>query len=267
MKYMKKFFEAEGLASGTTQAPQETQQTSTTNETQQTSTTTETQNAVDILTQQTQTPNNTITLLGENATPEEINSFYSKLGRPEEFSKYELTKPEGYEIRPELETWAKENFFKAGLSSKQANELFNAYNELAIKDQKEYAEKSLVEVNELKKSWGDKANFMIENGRDAVAKLGLSKDDLNVIEKASGTTGMLKLLATIGTKINGDKGNLVTSDKGSTNIGMSKETAREEIAKLSNSEEFNKVYRNAQAVGYKDAVTKMRNLYAIAYAE
>jgi len=81
---------------------------------------------------------NSIRIPDENATPEQIEKFYSKLGRPENFEKYEFYNfdklPDGFSINDEGVKQYKELAYKLGLSNKQAAELQKFYVEEAIKN-------------------------------------------------------------------------------------------------------------------------------------
>jgi hypothetical protein len=73
-----------------------------------------------------------IAIPGENSTPEELNGFYAKLGRPESHDKYSVDP----EDKSELTNKFKETAFKAGLSDKQAKEIYSMLSEEAKNIQK-----------------------------------------------------------------------------------------------------------------------------------
>ena len=63
----------------------------------------------------------------DDASPDEMNEFYNRLGRPE---KYEITKPqlaEGLEYNTDMETKMLGVLHEAGLSNAQANKVFAGY--------------------------------------------------------------------------------------------------------------------------------------------
>jgi len=65
---------------------------------------------------------------GPNATDEDWNVVYDKLGRPEAPDKYELpAPPEGFELDPEMASAFRETAHKLGLLPQQAAGLFDWY--------------------------------------------------------------------------------------------------------------------------------------------
>jgi hypothetical protein len=101
---------------------------------------------------------NRVKLPDENSTEEEINKFYTKLGRPEEASKYELTDPEelpeGFNINGESLTEFKNLAFKLGLTSSQANSLREHYLNKAVEEHKT----SFKSEEEMDKEFAEKSN-------------------------------------------------------------------------------------------------------------
>lgn len=103
-----------------------------------------------------------ISVPGENAKPEEIRAFYSKLGVPE--------KPEGYELKTpsEADGWSKtveaqarERFLKAGLTPRQAQEMIDLHVEFVEQGAQSLNEGAKQAEAQLKSEWGSgfKKNF------------------------------------------------------------------------------------------------------------
>lgn len=98
---------------------------------------------------------------GEDATDEDRNAFYSKMGVPETPDAYEIGKPadlpEGMAYSEELETWFKGAAHARHMSSENATSLFNEFNEMQIKgyNAELAAEKVAIEKaeNTLKDAW------------------------------------------------------------------------------------------------------------------
>lgn len=63
----------------------------------------------------------------EGAPESEWNAFYKALGRPDESAGYDLKAPEGTETIAELSDWFRNEAYKQGLSTKQAQGLYEAY--------------------------------------------------------------------------------------------------------------------------------------------
>ena len=71
-----------------------------------------------------------VVIPGKHSTPEEWNEVFAKMGRPET--------PDGYEINtsgngtiPEMADWYRQTAHELGLNNRQANELFERYNQFA----------------------------------------------------------------------------------------------------------------------------------------
>lgn len=98
---------------------------------------------------------------GEDATDEDRNAFYSKMGVPETPDAYEIGKPaempEGMEYSEELETWYRGFAHQNHLSSEQAKSMFDGYNQMMGEAHTAMvaAEKAAIEKaeNTLKDAW------------------------------------------------------------------------------------------------------------------
>jgi hypothetical protein len=131
-----------------------------------------------------------VKLPSENSTPEEINKFYAKLGRPEAMDKYEFKNPEqlpeGFQLNEAGTTKFKELAFKLGLTQKQANELRGYYVNEAIEQHKStYVSKEKMEeefVNKGKEKFGDKYDNVINNA-SKVMKENLSEEQRASLDK------------------------------------------------------------------------------------
>jgi len=74
-----------------------------------------------------------VVIPGENATEEERNAFYTRLGRPEKPDGYELKDPEGLPVDAEVKKSFQEIAHKAGINTQQAVMLNDWANDLAKK--------------------------------------------------------------------------------------------------------------------------------------
>ena len=101
---------------------------------------------------------------GENATEEDWGKFYDKLGRPESLEAYGLSKelPEGLDFSEELYNGFTKEIYSAGLSKKQAEQIYNWYNKTSAEMAKDidariqasYKKSVDDAVANLKKEWG-----------------------------------------------------------------------------------------------------------------
>lgn len=105
-----------------------------------------------------------IKLPGENATDEEWGKFYDRLGRPASSNEYGLSKdiPEGLDFNEEFYNEFTKEIYTAGLSKKQATQIYNWYNnksaemakDIDAKIQASYKKSVDDAVASLKKEWG-----------------------------------------------------------------------------------------------------------------
>lgn len=203
-----------------------------------------------------------VELPGADADPTALDAFYNRLGRPEDPDKYGLEVPQGGD--PELVNWFKATAHKNGLTAKQAQSLFTEWNGMAgglqEKLQAQQAQESTQAITTLKNEWGQQYDSMIGMGRRAVAALGYDAGKLSAIEDKLGTSEMLKLFATIGSKMGEDQ--FIDGGRdGGAGFGTSAEAARQQIGELKMDKEFMGQYLS----GHKDAVAKMKRLMEAAH--
>lgn len=116
---------------------------------------------------------------GEDATDEDRNAFYSKMGRPEAPEGYELGQPEGWPenvpYSAELEADFRTAAHEGGMSSKDAATAYNWFTKSAVEAHKEeiQVEKAAMDtaINELKDEWkGDTFKVNTELAHRAFGK-------------------------------------------------------------------------------------------------
>ena len=105
-----------------------------------------------------------IKLPGEGATDEEWGKFYDRLGRPASSNDYGLSKdiPEGLDFNEEFYNEFTKEIYTAGLTKKQAEKIYNWYNnksaemakDIDAKIQASYKKSVDDAVASLKKEWG-----------------------------------------------------------------------------------------------------------------
>ena len=204
---------------------------------------------------------NLLELPPENATPEQLDAFYSKLGRPGNPDEYGLQPPEGGD--PELTNWFKGTAHKLGLTAAQAKALYTEWNGMSgamqEKLQAQKAQEAETELKALKGEWGQAYDQMVGAGRRAVQALGLDAARLSAYEEKLGTGEMLKLFATLGSKMGEDSFEGGRSESG---FGVTPAQARQEIADL----KMDKSFMDNYLKGNPDAVGKMRRLMEQAHA-
>lgn len=206
---------------------------------------------------------NLLELPGADAEPDAWGPVYDKLGRPESPDKYSIQPPEGGD--PELTNFYKQIAHKNGLSDKQAASIFNDWNkavgERMATMQQQMEQQSAREVESLRQEWGQAYEQQITSGRKAVAALGLNAEQLSNYEAKLGSADMLRLFATLGSKMGepafegGERG----SGDGFT---MTPAQAQAQVAELKSNKEFMDAYLK----GDRGAVSKMQRLMGAAYA-
>ena len=110
-----------------------------------------------------------------DAPAEEWEKVYARLGRPETPDKYEFKRPEVPENvtdDEEMETAFKGMAHKAGLSTRQAQQLLEQYNEMQVKRLQSFTGKMEEGVASLKKEWGTNFDKNIGVASRAVKELG-----------------------------------------------------------------------------------------------
>lgn len=139
---------------------------------------------------------------------ETMDAVWNKLGRPESAEKYDLGLPPEMPVDDARMGMAMEAAYKAGLSNDQIKALITADSEYNVQAQehqaKELSRLQEVDVNDLKKEWGEAYEERAELGRrfikdnlpDGVDKIAM----LSAIEDAVGTKAMLQLFGNAGIK-------------------------------------------------------------------
>jgi len=107
---------------------------------------------------------------GKHATPEEWSDFYAKTGRPEAPDGYEIATPENG--NQEMTDWFSQTAHDLGLNTRQAQELFNRYNDFAdsMNSQGTIDREAFVAQTEqdLRAEYGEAFEDRLENGRAVV---------------------------------------------------------------------------------------------------
>jgi hypothetical protein len=174
-----------------------------------------------------------VAIPGPNATPEEINKFYEKLGRPETPDKYELKFDDIENFTPNEEflnsfkKWAHEE----GLTNAQANSLAKKYINFEQTAMKQYSETLAEELRKaqqaLKNEWGREFDERVKRAEDALDATGID----GVWEWAE-KTGLLndptfvRIMEFYGQGLAEDK------RRGGGTGGVTKESAQAELDKL-----------------------------------
>lgn len=207
-----------------------------------------------------------IALPKENASEEELDSFYNQLGRPKE---YEFTKaelPEGMQNNEDMEKAMKANMHKAGLTNAQANSIYTGYMEYMGAQHKDMTDKSQIQADEwvksMQKDFGKAYDESIDLSQRAARELG-GPDFLKWLDDTGqGNNPMfVKMFAKVGkmmSEANAEPG-------APRQFEMTPDSARQEIARLQRDPNFMNQYTNKEADGHNEAVKKYSRLFEYAY--
>jgi len=209
--------------------------------------------------------------LPENATPEQIDAFQKKLGRPETIDGYKEV-PWGDNADPRMVEFGKNLAFKFGLSPKAAAEMaaeWNTFNgKLATEGTTEYQAANNKALADLETSWGAELEPNRAAGQRVLQSLeakGFGAADMAAVEAHIGAAPLVKLLATIG-KLAGGEGRVPgagNTGAGGTEAGLNAAQAQAKIAELQSDATFMQAYGNNMHPGHKDAVERMLRLHSV----
>lgn len=207
----------------------------------------------------------TVVMPKPDATPEERNAFYEKLGRPTDANGYNLQVPEGFGDK-EFAGQAGQWFHELGLSKAQGEQLVAKWNEYigarVGADQTAQAQAFEQDNTKLTQEWGAAHAQNLAAAQAAARGLGLDTTTIDKLQSALGHYGTMNLLAKIGSKT--IESPFVAGD-GKPGFGdaMTPAQAKAEIKALMGDKEFVKQYTG----GNREAFLKVQRLNQFAYPE
>lgn len=211
-----------------------------------------------------------VKLPGENATPEEVEKFYAKLGRPGKPDEYQIPRPENL---PEGITWddSRVEWFKGlahrlNLTQKQASELVTSYSEAEYNRAHEGFKAIGKEMDALKEQWGDAFDGRIELGLRGIEHALKGGQDFENFKQIMDQTGlgnhpvMLKLAYAIGQVYKAD-GYIVDDGAGGV---LQANGAKSKIDAINS--DLKHPYWDANHPNHKQAVEEMTKLFRVVSA-
>lgn len=210
---------------------------------------------------------NVVNLPGENATPEQWNDFYTKMGRPETPDAYDFKFGEGAEADDTMVKFGKSLFHSMGLNPTQAQAAADKWNEFAMEQNAAALEAQKAandaELDALRSRWGADLDKNKAAGKRVVEALGLENDLIERVENQIGSAAIVELLATIGRKSDEGafKSGSVQNDPNDPST-MSREAAQAKVEQLQSDKDFQAKYTDAKHPGHAEAVALMERLYA-----
>jgi hypothetical protein len=198
----------------------------------------------------------TITVLGDDPTPEERDAYYNKLGRPEKAADYSLKLPEGVTDATRL-NMMRNKAHELGISDAQFNGLAEAdaaYIETTTQGLRDTATVNAADAEaQLRTEWGAAYDLKVAGIDVAAHKLGITDDQLVSLRETMGPVAAMKFVDGLNTKM-GDH----DFEEGGAMIAGHKtpEQARTEMGELSMNKEFMDAWMDRQHPGHKSAVEK-----------
>lgn len=206
---------------------------------------------------------NTVVLPGEGADEVTLNNFYNKLGRPETVDKYSAGDFDG--MSPEMSKEMKDIAHKNGVTDKQLAALHEWNKAATAKFEESLKQEAQIEFaqqeSNLKKEWGAAFEQNMQQAREATAKLGWTKEQIDAMQIGIGYDGVMKLAASIGKSVG--ESTFVNTD-GGRNTGnsnaMTPEQARVELSKLGADKEFQKAWMDKMHPKHQEAINRKSQL-------
>ena len=206
----------------------------------------------------------TVTLLGDDATPEQAGDFYTKLGRPENAAGYNLAAPEGEDGA--FAQWAGDTFFEAGLTNKQTNYLAEKWGEFVGSTAQTTADSNALnatnETAALRKEWGAAFDDKTKGVDNTAVALGMTPEQLAGLKASMGPAGAMKFIDSLGAKM-GEDGH-IEGDGGSSGGPLTPSSAALALSELTGNKEFMDAWVDRMHPGHKAAVEKKAALSRLA---
>lgn len=204
----------------------------------------------------------------EDLTPEQLNLYYNKMGRPEKIEDYGIKAPT--DADPMLTDWYLKTAHEIGLPKEMASKMFEKYSEL-LTEQTNNAKASVQvqmdkDFKQLKADFGPEFESRCELANRALTEFG-GEELVNTLAQygLQNSPVLVKAFAKAGMML--AEGKFVEGNS-TGKFGTTAEEAANQIAALRKDPEFMKHYMNAGSSKHKEAVEKIEKLYEIkSYAE
>lgn len=207
----------------------------------------------------------TIVVPDENATPEQIAAFRSKLGVPEKPDGYKLEVPEG--VPPEFASTAAQWFHENGVPAKAAEAIAAKWNEFNAAQATAFEEKFVADSQAEFAAWereqGAAAKQNVELAKRAAAQFIPAADAaqraemISNIERAIGTANFMKMMTAIGSGLGEHK----SVGGGEGNGILTPAQAQQRIVELKSNKDWTTAYLN----GDKAKQEELSKLTQLAY--
>ena len=205
----------------------------------------------------------------DESSEDEVNDFYSKVGRPDSPDKYAINLPDGVDYDKELIGKFYEVAYENGLSNKQAQSAIEFYNhinaDMSINQESQMQQSRVDSEASLKKEWGiGDYNKNLALSKKAFKRF--ADDDLKeFVDKTgmSNNVAMIRFLYKIGNAFSDpDMGGL-----GKDSANVDSDSAKLEINAImkDSKHKYNAALFDSTDSKHKEAVAYRDHLYDIAY--
>lgn len=209
---------------------------------------------------------NMISLPKDDASPEDLNAFYNKLGRPAEAKDYKFDFAEGTETNDGMVEFGKTMAYDLGLNPKQAQAMADKWGAYVTQENQAQLDRMETEnsadVDALKTKWGADLDKNLAAGKRVVESLGLDPSIIDAVDGNIGSAAVIEMLAAIGLK-SGEAGFTGGDGGGDVNdpASMSPERAQARIDELQGDAAFQARYSNPDMAVRKTAMDELEKLY------
>lgn len=208
-------------------------------------------------------PDKVLRLPGDTSTKDELDAFYTKLGRPADPNGYEIKAPQGAD-----DSFAKAaagKFHELGLNTKQAQELAKWYESqgatMGEAQQQAKTAANVEQQNALRTEWGAAYDAKLTQARNFAQQAGVDAATLDKLQDAMGFDGVMKFMANLGGKIG--EANFVSGDRATQFGVMTPGQAQAEIKSLTADKDF----RSKYLAGNAEAKARMTQLNKWAFPD
>lgn len=199
----------------------------------------------------------------ETAEDNVWNEFYSVLGRPERADDYNL---QDVDVKDQFSKQARQWFYEAGLTQKQADRLSTAYRQyvenINTEQSAKQTEQESYDLEQLKREWGRGYDRNIALGQRALRHFAGNAKDIDGLEANLGTASVLKLFYRIGQAMTEDTFEGSTTFNG---FNLNADQAKSEISKLMADKDFVTAFMNKNHPKHDEVLAKRSELFRIAY--
>lgn len=214
---------------------------------------------------------------GQNATPEEKETFLNALGRPETPDGYKINSIEGLhesiKITPETESAFKTFAHKSGYNNDQVNEL-NSWYLNAISEQAKATDKAELEASQkaetaLRAEWKENYDPTVKAVQELVLQVGGQEavDAMGGVEGIGNNIHVLKMLGKITGMLSEDQMKTLRGPGGGVDGNESQEQANKKITEINHAlaNDPKSAIADASHVDHAKAVIERDRLYKIAF--